>query len=208
MYEDLTKKQIEILEYIKSRIKTVGYPPSVREICKGVNLKSTSTVHGHMNTIEEKGYIRRDATKPRAIEVLDLYNNDEVQIIEKKETVDVPILGDVAAGIPMLATENIQDTYPVPSEIIGNKEVFMLKVHGESMIEKGILSGDLVLVEKRSTAINGEIVVALIDNEATIKTFYKESKYVRLQPENSSMEPIYTRNVTILGVVKALYRTF
>lgn len=208
MYEDLTKKQIEIVLYIKERIKTVGYPPSVREICKGVNLKSTSTVHGHMNTIEEKGYIRRDATKPRAIEVLDSNSNDNTDYITKKQTIDVPILGEVAAGVPMLATENIQDTYPVPTEIIGNKDVFMLKVHGESMIEKGILDGDLVLVEKRSSAINGEIVVALIENEATVKTFYKEAKYVRLQPENSNMEPIYTRDVTILGVVIALYRKF
>lgn len=205
MANELSKKQLEILTYIKSRIKEVGYPPSVREICTGVNLKSTSTVHGHLNTIEEKGYIRRDPTKPRAIEVLD---HDEELSFGKKETIDVPILGDVAAGIPMLATEHVEDTYPVPAEIIGNKEVFMLKVHGESMIDKGILSGDLVLVEKRSSAINGEIVVALLDNEATVKTFYKEKNYVRLQPENEFMEPIYTRDVKILGVVKGLYRRF
>lgn len=203
MYEDLSKKQFEILTYIKKAVETVGYPPSVREICKGVNLKSTSTVHGHLNTLEEKGYIRKDPTKPRAIEILD---QEESFVRLSKETVDVPILGDVAAGAPILAVENIEDTYPVPLELVKNKEVFMLRIKGESMINKGIYTGDLVLVERTNTAINGDIVVALIDNEATVKTFYKEKNVVRLQPENDYMDPIYTRNVNILGIVKALYR--
>lgn len=203
MYEDLSKKQFEILTYIKKAVETVGYPPSVREICKGVNLKSTSTVHGHLNTLEEKGYIRKDPTKPRAIEILD---QEESFVRLSKETVDVPILGDVAAGAPILAVENVEDTYPVPLELVKNKEVFMLRIKGESMINKGIYTGDLVLVERTNTAINGDIVVALIDNEATVKTFYKEKNVVRLQPENDYMDPIYTRNVNILGIVKALYR--
>lgn len=203
MYDDLSKKQIEILNYIKEQVEQVGYPPSVREICKGVNLKSTSTVHGHLNTLEEKSYIRKDPSKPRAIEVLDYENEYD---IAKKETVDVPIIGNVAAGSPMLAFEDIEDTYPVAKDIVENKDVFMLKIQGESMIEAGIFDGDLVLVEKSSIAENGEIVVALLDNEATVKKFYKEKDHIRLQPANSLMEPIYTRDIKVLGRVKALYR--
>ena len=204
MYEDLTKKQIEILLYIKNDIETNGYHPSVREICTGVGLKSTSTVHGHMNKLEEYGYIRKDPTKPRAIEVLDT-NNDNF-LMNKKKTVDVPIVGSVAAGSPILAVENIEDTYPVPADVVNGRSVFMLKIKGESMIEAGILDGDLVLVEKRTTAENGDIVVALLEDEATVKRFFKEDNRVRLQPENQSMEPIYSRNVSILGKVTALYR--
>ena len=203
MYDDLSKKQIEILNYIKEQVEQVGYPPSLREICKGVNLKSTSTVHGHLNTLEEKSYIRKDPSKPRAIEVLDYENEYD---IAKKETVDVPIIGNVAAGSPMLAFEDIEDTYPVAKDIVENKDVFMLKIQGESMIEAGIFDGDLVLVEKSSIAENGEIVVALLDNEATVKKFYKEKDHIRLQPANSLMEPIYTRDIKVLGRVKALYR--
>lgn len=203
MYEDLTQKQIEILLYIKSEVQRQGYPPSVRDICKGVNLKSTSTVHSHLEKIESKGYIRRDPTKPRAIEIID--KNDDFLLVQKK-TIDVPILGKVTAGVPILAVENIEDTYPVPLELVKDHDVFMLKIQGESMIEAGILDGDLVLVREQKSAKNGDIVVALLDDEATVKRFYKETNRVRLQPENQFMEPIYTNNVVILGKVIGLYR--
>lgn len=203
MYEDLTQKQIEILLYIKSEIQRQGYPPSVRDICKGVNLKSTSTVHSHLEKIESKGYIRKDPTKPRAIEILD--KNDDFLLIQKK-TIDVPILGRVTAGVPILAVENIEDTYPVPLDLVKDHDVFILKIQGESMIEAGILDGDLVLVKEQKSAINGDIVVALLDDEATVKRFFKEINRIRLQPENQFMEPIYTQDVTILGKVIGLFR--
>lgn len=204
MYEDLTQKQIEILLYIKSEVQRKGYPPSVRELCKGVNLKSTSSVHGHLEKIEAKGYIRKDPTKPRAIEILD--KNDNFLLVSKK-TIDVPILGKVTAGAPILAVENIEDTYPVPREIVEGHDVFMLKIQGESMIDAGILDGDLVLVQQQSFATNGDIVVALLeDEEATVKRFFKEKNYFRLQPENEFMEPIITKEVSILGKVIGLYR--
>lgn len=204
MYEDLTQKQIEILLYIKSEVQRKGYPPSVRELCKGVNLKSTSTVHAHLEKIEAKGYIRKDPTKPRAIEILD--KNDDFLLVSKK-TIDVPILGRVTAGAPILAVENIEDTYPVPIEIVEGHDVFMLRIQGESMIDAGILDGDLVLVQQQSTAINGDIVVALLDeDEATLKRFFKEKGNIRLQPENQFMEPIITNEVSILGKVIGLYR--
>ncbi len=206
MYEDLTQKQIEILLYIKSEVQRKGYPPSVRELCKGVDLKSTSTVHGHLEKIEAKGYIRKDPTKPRAIEILD--KNDDFLLISKK-TIDVPILGKVTAGAPILAVENIEDTYPVPIELVEGHDVFMLKIQGESMIGAGILDGDLVLVQQQRSAINGDIVVALLDDEeATVKRFYKEKDTIRLQPENEFMEPIMTKEVSILGKVIGLYRRF
>lgn len=205
MYEDLTQKQIEILLYIKSEVQRKGYPPSVRELCKGVDLKSTSTVHGHLEKIEAKGYIRKDPTKPRAIEILD--RDDDFLLISKK-TIDVPILGKVTAGAPILAVENIEDTYPVPVEMVQGQDVFMLKIQGESMIDAGILNGDLVLVQQQSTAINGDIVVALLEEEATIKRFFKEKNNIRLQPENQFMEPIITKEVSILGKVIGLYREF
>lgn len=203
MYEDLSQKQIEILLYIKSEIQRQGYPPSVRDICKGVNLKSTSTVHSHLEKIEAKGYIRKDPTKPRAIEILD--RNDNFLLISKK-TVDVPIVGRVTAGEPILAVENIEDTYPVPLELVKDYDVFMLKIQGESMVDAGILSGDLVLVKEQKSAINGDIVVALLEDEATVKRFFKEKDRVRLQPENQFMSPIYTTNVSILGKVIGLFR--
>lgn len=204
MYEDLTQKQIEILLYIKSELERQGYPPAVREICKGVGLKSTSTVHAHLEKLEMKGYIRKDPTKPRAIEILD---REDDFLLAKKKTLDVPIVGKVTAGSPILAVENIEDTYPVPLELVEGHDVFMLKVQGESMIDAGILDGDLVLVKEQKVANNGDIVVALLDDEeATVKRFFKEKDKVRLQPENQFMEPIYTTNVSILGKVIGLYR--
>lgn len=203
MYEDLSQKQIEILLFIKSELQKKGYPPAVREICKGVGLKSTSTVHGHLERLEQKGYIRKDPTKPRAIEILD---KDEDYLFSHKKTLDVPIVGRVTAGVPILAVENIEDTYPVPLELVEGSDVFMLKVSGESMIEAGILDGDLVLVREQSQARNGEIVVALLGEDATIKRFYKEKDTIRLQPENQFMEPIYSKDVSILGKVIGLYR--
>lgn len=203
MYEDLSQKQMEILLYIKSDLQRNGYPPSVREICKGVNLKSTSTVHGHLEKLEAKGYIRRDATKPRAIEIL---NQEDDFLLAHKKTVDIPVVGKVTAGSPILAVENIEDTYPIPVELVDGSDVFILKVQGESMIDAGILDDDLVLVKEQKTANNGDIVVALLEDEATVKRFYKEKDRIRLQPENQFMEPIYSTKVDILGKVIGLYR--
>lgn len=195
-------KQIEIYEFLKEQISTKGYPPSVREICEAVNLKSTSTVHGHLSRLEKKGLIRRDPTKPRAIELL-------LDSPIKKELIDIPIVGKITAGEPILAHESIEDTFSIPINFIKNKnELFILKVSGESMIEAGIFDGDLAIIEKTSTADNGDIVVALIENEATIKTFYKEDGYIRLQPENSTMNPILVKNCTILGKLAGLYRKY
>lgn len=204
MYDDLSQKQIEILLYIKNEIQRQGYPPAVREICKGVNLKSTSTVHGHLEKLESKGYIRKDPTKPRAIEILD---QEDDFLLARKKTVDIPILGRVTAGEPILAVENIEDTYPIPIEMVEGHDVFILKIQGESMIDAGILDGDMVLVQEQKYANNGEIVVAMMDDEATVKRFYKEDNRVRLQPENQFMEPIYSNQVQILGKVIGLYRT-
>lgn len=203
MYEDLSQKQIDILLYIKNELSRKGYPPSVREICKGVNLKSTSTVHGHLEKLESKGYIRKDPTKPRAIEILD---RDDDFLFSHKKTLDVPIIGRVTAGAPILAVENIEETYPVPLDLVEGYDVFMLQVQGESMIDAGILDGDLVLVKEQNQAHNGEIIVALLGEEATIKRFYKEKDTIRLQPENQFMEPIYSKDVTVLGKVIGLYR--
>ncbi len=204
MYEDLNQSQIDILLFIKNHIQKKGYPPSVREICKGVNLKSTSTVHRHLEKLESKGYIRKDPTKPRAIEILDR----EDTLFETKKTVDIPIIGKVTAGQPILAIEHIEDTFPVPIELAERGPLFMLKVQGDSMINAGILSGDYVLVKQQNHALNGDIVVALLDDEATIKRFFKEEDHIRLQPENDSMSPIITNDVTILGKVIGLYRRF
>lgn len=203
MYEDLSQRQVEILLYIKSEIQRQGYPPSVREICKGVDLKSTSTVHGHLEKLEAKGYIRKDPTKPRAIEILD---REEDFLLAKKKTIDVPIVGQVTAGSPILAVENIEDTHPIPLDWVEGNEVFLLRVQGESMIDAGILDGDLVLVKEQSNVENGDIVVALLNEEATIKRFYKEEDSIRLQPENQFMEPIYARDVSVLGKVTSLIR--
>ncbi|NMB08153.1 MAG: transcriptional repressor LexA [Tissierellia bacterium] len=203
MYEDLTQKQVEILHFIKSHIQKQGYPPAVREICKGVNLKSTSTVHRHLEKLEDKGYIRKDPTKPRAIEILDYGDNS---LFAPKKTVDIPIIGKVTAGQPILAIEHIEDTFPIPIELAQRGSLFMLRVQGDSMVEAGIYNDDYVLVKQQNNAINGDIVVALIEDEATIKRFFKEESCIRLQPENQSMSPILTKDVLILGKVIGLYR--
>lgn len=197
----ISKKQEEILEYIKSQILERGFPPAVREICEAVHLKSTSSVHSHLETLEKNGYIRRDPTKPRAIEILDDTFN-----LTRREMVQVPIVGRVAAGEPLLAQENIEDYYPVPIEFMPNNECFMLKVRGESMINAGIMDGDYVVVSKCNTASNGEMVVALVDDGATVKTFYREEGHIRLQPENDSMQPFILEDVEILGKVHAVFR--
>lgn len=197
----ITDKQMEILEFIKQNILKKGYPPSVREICEAVKLKSTSSVHSHLETLEKNGYIRRDPTKPRTIEILD----DDFGV-QRKEMVNIPILGNVAAGLPILAEENIEGYYPIPAELLPNKPTFMLNVHGESMINAGILDGDQVICIETSTAENGQIIVALIDDSATVKRFYKEDGHIRLQPENDFMEPIIVDDVQILGKVIGLLR--
>ncbi|MCI8559815.1 MAG: transcriptional repressor LexA [Dorea sp.] len=197
----ISAKQLEILEYIKSQILDRGFPPAVRDICEAVNLKSTSSVHSHLETLEKNGYIRRDPTKPRAIEILD----DSFNLI-RREMVNVPIIGRVAAGEPILAEQNIQNYFPIPMEFMPNKQTFMLKVRGESMINAGILDGDYVLVEEKETAENGEMVVALIEDGATVKTFYKEEGVIRLQPENDTMEPIIVPDCTVLGKVIGVFR--
>ena len=197
----LTVKQTEILEYIKEMILKKGYPPAVREICEAVHLKSTSSVHSHLESLEKNGYIRRDPTKPRTIEIL-----DDDFALTRRELVNVPVIGTVAAGVPILAEQNIEDYLPIPAEILPNKEVFMLKVKGNSMIEAGIYNGDKVIVAKQPNAENGDKVVALVDDSATVKTFYKENGHFRLQPENSSMDPIILDQVEILGKVIGLFR--
>lgn len=201
-YGKITDKQREILEYLKQQIINRGFPPAVREICEAVNLKSTSSVHAHLETLEKNGYIRRDPTKPRAIEIVD----DGFNML-RTEIANVPEVGQVAAGQPILAMENIESYFPIPAQYIPKgKEVFMLNVKGNSMIEAGILSGDKLLVARQSTAANGEIVVALVDDSATVKRFYKEDGHYRLQPENSDMEPIIVDNVEIVGKVICLFR--
>ncbi|WP_077610849.1 transcriptional repressor LexA [Clostridium sp. Marseille-P2415] len=199
--EKITPKQQEILEYIKETILKKGYPPAVREICEAVHLKSTSSVHSHLETLEEKGYIRRDPTKPRTIEIIDDCFN-----LTRREVVNVPVLGTVAAGQPLYAEENIENYYPIPSDLLPNAETFMLKVRGNSMINAGILEGDQIIVEHCPTAHNGEIVVALVDDSATVKRFFKENGHYRLQPENDSMDPIIVDHVEILGKVIGLFR--
>ena len=197
----ITDKQREILEYIKETILKKGYPPAVREICEAVRLKSTSSVHSHLEQLEKNGYIRRDPTKPRTIEIIDDTFN-----LARREVVNVPLLGTVAAGAPILAQENIENYFPIPVEMLPNKEIFMLKVKGDSMIDAGIYNGDRVIVAKADTARNGEIVVALVDDSATVKTFYQEKGRFRLQPQNASMDPIILDEVQILGKVIGLFR--
>ena len=197
----ITDKHREILEYIKETILKKGYPPAVREICEAVRLKSTSSVHSHLEQLEKNGYIRRDPTKPRTIEIIDDTFN-----LARREVVNVPLLGTVAAGAPILAQENIENYFPIPVEMLPNKEIFMLKVKGDSMIDAGIYNGDRVIVAKADTARNGEIVVALVDDSATVKTFYKEKGRFRLQPQNASMDPIILDEVQILGKVIGLFR--
>ncbi|HHY90165.1 MAG TPA: transcriptional repressor LexA [Clostridiales bacterium] len=204
---DITEQQKKILNYIQKEVNTKGYPPSVREICSAVGLKSTSSVHAHLEKLEKNGYIRRDPTKPRAIEILNPDNNNNIlQDHTIKEVVSIPVVGKVAAGQPILAVENIEDTFPVPVDFLDNSNYFMLQVKGDSMIQAGILDGDYVLVRQQQSANNGDIVVALLDDEATVKTFYKEKDCIRLQPENPNLSPIFTKEVIILGKVKGVFR--
>lgn len=199
----ITQKQLEILEYIKQQILERGYPPAVREICDAVHLKSTSSVHSHLETLEKNGYIRRDPTKPRAIEICD----DSFQLV-RHEMASIPIVGTVAAGQPILATENIEGYFPLPVEFMPNAESFILKVKGESMINAGIFNGDQIFVERCNSAKNGDMVVALVDDSATVKTFYKEDGHIRLQPENDTMDPIIVDNCEILGKVFGVLRLY
>lgn len=200
-YGKISAKQREILEYIKQEILNKGYPPAVREICEAVDLKSTSSVHSHLETLEKNGYIRRDPTKPRAIEIIDDNFN-----LTRREVANVPILGKVAAGQPLLAVENIENYFPIPVEFLPNTDTFMLTVKGESMINAGIFDGDKILVQSQSEARNGDIVVALVEDSATVKTFYKEDGYYRLQPENDTMDPIIVKECSILGKVFGVMR--
>ncbi len=197
----ITTKQKEILEYIKEEILKKGYPPAVREICEAVHLKSTSSVHSHLETLEKNGYIRRDPTKPRAIEICD----DSFQMV-RKEMISLPVVGTVAAGQPILAQQNIENYFPIPAEFVPSGESFVLKVKGDSMMNVGIYDGDQIFVKCCNTAKNGDIVVALVDDSATVKTFYKEKDHIRLQPENDSMEPIIVPDCVILGIVFGVFR--
>ena len=205
--KSISSRQRSILDFIKKEVKEKGYPPSVREIGEAVGLASSSTVHGHLARLEKKGYIRRDPTKPRAIEILD--GDFTLGKEETRGIVQVPILGKVTAGQPITAIENVEDYFPLPEKIAGSADnIFMLVIHGDSMIEAGIFDKDLVIVRQQNTANNGEIVVAMTaDNEATVKRFFKEKNYFRLQPENSSMDPIIVNEVTILGKVIGVFRT-
>jgi len=202
-YGRISDKQKEILEYMKQEILNKGYPPTVRDICEAVKLKSTSSVHSHLETLEKNGYIRRDPTKPRAIEIIDDNFN-----MTRREMTNVPMVGRVAAGEPILAVENIESYFPIPTEYMPNAESFMLKVKGESMINAGIFDGDQILVEKCNTARNGDMVVALVDDSATVKTFYKENGHIRLQPENDTMDPIIVDDCEIMGKVFGVFRFF
>ncbi|HIU02892.1 MAG TPA: transcriptional repressor LexA [Candidatus Onthocola gallistercoris] len=201
MGHDISAKQKEILEYIKHQILEKGYPPAVREICAAVHLKSTSSVHSHLETLERNGYIRRDPTKPRTIEIID----DEFALT-RREMTNIPVVGTVTAGEPILAQENIIDYFPIPVEMLPNAPTFMLKVRGESMVNAGIYDGDSVIVKQQPTADNGDIVVALVEDSATVKRFYKEDGHYRLQPENDAMDPIIVDRVDILGKVIGLIR--
>jgi repressor LexA len=206
MYGDLTKKQIEILEFMKKELKRKGYPPSVREIASAVNLKSTSSVHSQLEKLENKGYIRKDPTKPRAIEIVKK-QQDNFSDISAGEIINVPVVGTITAGQPILAIENVTEVFPLPINFAKNNECFILTVKGDSMIEAGIFNGDYIIVQKATSANNGQIVVAMLnDEEATVKTFYKEKDYVRLQPENSNMEPIISKDVKIIGKVSGVIR--
>lgn len=202
----ISKKQQQILDFLKKEVATKGYPPSVREICLAVGLKSTSTVHTHLTKLEEMGRIRRDPTKPRAIEIYDIDSPIATPVEMLASTGFVPIIGEITAGQPILAVESYEDSFPLPQAFIEDGTYYMLKVKGESMIEVGIFDKDLVLVKQQSYAQSGDIVVALVEDSATVKTFYKEDKRFRLQPENSTMDPIYVEDVNILGLVKGVYR--
>lgn len=200
----LTGRQKQILDFIKKQMRDKGYPPSVREIGESVGLSSSSTVHGHLARLEEKGYLRRDPSKPRAIEVLD----DDGRAVQRHRLVSVPLVGRVTAGEPILAVQNIEDYVPLPRDLAGGEGTFLLSVRGDSMIGAGIHDGDLVIVRPQRSAENGDIVVALLGEEATVKRFFKEKNTVRLQPENPTMEPIVTKTVEVLGKVIGLFRRF
>lgn len=202
-YGKISNKQKEILDYIKDAILDRGYPPAVREICEAVQLKSTSSVHSHLETLEKNGYIKRDPTKPRAIEICD----DSFQMV-RTEMVSLPVIGRVAAGEPIFAEENIESYFPVPAEVVPPGESFVLKVKGDSMINRGIFNGDQIFVNVCNEAKNGDCIVALVDDSATVKTFYKENGYIRLQPENDSMEPIIVPDCQIMGKVFGIFRVY
>lgn len=208
----LNKREKAILKFIEKQVNSNGYPPSVREIGKAVDLKSTATVHGYLNSLEQKGYIKKESQKGRTLKLLKggaiegQTSTFDKEVYSSKEMVDVPVIGKITAGEPILAVENVTDTFPIPLDFVGTGESFMLTVRGESMIEAGILSGDYILVRKQNTANNGEIVVALIGDEATVKTFYKEKDHIRLQPENSTMDPIIVPDCKILGKVAGVFR--
>ena len=211
--QELNKREKSIIKFIEKKIIEDGYPPSVREIGKAVGLKSTATVHGYLAKLEEKGYIKKESQKGRTLRLLkgisgevQRVEEETKQIYTSREMVDIPVVGKITAGAPILAVENITDSFPIPIEFVGNVESFMLIVSGESMIEAGILDGDYILVKRQSTATNGQIVVALIEDEATVKTFYKEKGRIRLQPENSTMEPIIVHDCKILGRVAGVFR--
>lgn len=198
---ELNDKQLLIYEFLKDFTSEKGYPPTVREICKAVGLKSTSSVHGHLKQLEKEGLIKRDPTKPRALEIVDS--------VVKKEMINVPIIGRVTAGLPILANENIEDSFPLPLDYVKhNNDLFILKISGSSMIKAGIIDGDFAIIERTQTASNGDKIVALIENEATLKTFYRENDHIRLQPENDEMEPIIVDNCSILGKLIGIYRTY
>ena len=206
---ELNDREKAILKFIQKQVKSNGYPPSVREIGKAVGLKSTATVHSYLRKLEEKGFIKKEQQKGRTLKLLKgglEEKNSEKEVYTSKEMVNVPVVGKITAGAPILAVENITDTFPIPIDFVGNCESFMLTVRGESMIEAGILDGDYILVRKQNTAENGQIVVALIEDEATVKTFYKEKDHIRLQPENSSMSPIIVDDCKILGRVSGVFR--
>jgi repressor LexA len=200
-YGKISPKQQEILDFLKQEILNKGYPPSVREIGEAVNLKSTSSVFSHLNTLEKNGYIHRDPTKPRAIEIID----DNFNLV-RREVVNMPLVGTVAAGQPLLAVSNIDNYFPIPSEYVPKEQTFMLRVKGESMINAGILDGDMIMVEQCRDAKNGDMVVALVDDSATVKTFYREDDHIRLQPENDQMDPILLPDCQILGKVFGVLR--
>lgn len=208
---ELNRREKSILNFIEKQIMTQGYPPSVREIGKAVGLSSTATVHGYLEKLEEKGYVKKKDKKGRTLRLLkgatgETKIKSSKNFYTQKELVEVPVIGRITAGEPILAVENVTDTFPIPIDFVGNSECFMLTVRGESMIEAGILDGDYILVKRQNTAENGEIVVALIEDEATVKTFYKEKDHIRLQPENSTMDPIIVPNCEILGKVGGVFR--
>lgn len=205
MNTDLTPREEMILNYLRHFINMHGYPPSVREICQATNLKSSSTIHGYLNKLASKGYIRRDSSRSRAIEVLD---NKAHAVQPSKRIISVPLLGNIAAGQPLMAIENIEDVFPLPSELTGSENAFMLHVKGNSMIEAGIFDNDYLIVRPQDNAENGDIVVALLDDEATVKYFYREQEHIKLVPANRNMQPIYVQSVKILGKVVSLYRRF